>query len=122
LAQTISTGMLLTMSGLVSVVYLPLDELIGDYSLLLLASAPACICAAILMTFLPETKDQTYEDVQRALGGRGPKCYFDMCQDESERLIRSLSKMSLSRSSRTHYGTTDSQDSGNGSTLLAASI
>lgn len=115
--------MLLTTSGLVTVAYLPLDENIGDYSLLLLASLPACICAAILVAFLPETKDRTYEDVQRALAGPASQCYFDMCQDESERLIRSLSKQSLSRSPRSRYGTlTDGHDSSDASsTLLAVS-
>uniref|UniRef100_A0A914VCZ6 Major facilitator superfamily (MFS) profile domain-containing protein n=1 Tax=Plectus sambesii TaxID=2011161 RepID=A0A914VCZ6_9BILA len=122
LAQSISTGVLLTVSGLVTVVYLPLDEHIGIYSLLVLASLPATICAAILMTYLPETKERTYEDIQRALAGRSAKCRFDTCLDENERLIRTLSKSSLSQNSRIHYGSANSCDSCDRSTLLAASI
>ncbi|CAD5228932.1 unnamed protein product [Bursaphelenchus okinawaensis] len=64
LAQTISTGSLLMVVGLLTSVFLSVDQLIPSWSLLLITSLPASICAVILYLFLPETKgvspDQIY--------------------------------------------------------------
>uniref|UniRef100_A0A914QUN7 Major facilitator superfamily (MFS) profile domain-containing protein n=1 Tax=Panagrolaimus davidi TaxID=227884 RepID=A0A914QUN7_9BILA len=64
LCQTISTGSLLTASGLMTFAYLPLSAEIGIWSLFILAILPAFFIAAILILFLPETKDKPYGEIK----------------------------------------------------------
>uniref|UniRef100_A0A1I7Y7W0 MFS domain-containing protein n=1 Tax=Steinernema glaseri TaxID=37863 RepID=A0A1I7Y7W0_9BILA len=71
-AQAISTGLLLVVTGLMTLVYLNVDALIPNYSILVLAAGPALICAIVLIFFLPETMDQTYEQIRDNLS----LCFF----------------------------------------------
>uniref|UniRef100_A0AC35FIN1 Major facilitator superfamily (MFS) profile domain-containing protein n=1 Tax=Panagrolaimus sp. PS1159 TaxID=55785 RepID=A0AC35FIN1_9BILA len=64
LCQTISTGSLLTASGFMTFIYLPLSTEIGIWSLFILAILPAFFIAAILILFLPETKDKPYGEIK----------------------------------------------------------
>ncbi|KAK0402858.1 hypothetical protein QR680_016578 [Steinernema hermaphroditum] len=63
-AQAISTGLLLVVTGLMTLVYLNIDALIPHYSILVLAAGPALACAVVLILFLPETMDKTYEQIR----------------------------------------------------------
>ncbi|KAI1724383.1 sugar transporter domain-containing protein [Ditylenchus destructor] len=69
--QSISTGSLLIMTGIITLCFLPLESMIGgSYSILLLASFPALVIAFLLTIFLPETKDRRYDEIRQQLGTR----------------------------------------------------
>ncbi|KAE9414426.1 hypothetical protein Angca_003641, partial [Angiostrongylus cantonensis] len=63
LLQSLSTGVLLISTMLVTFSYLQLELLIGSYSVLVLSSGPSLFLAIILAFFLPETKNRTNDEV-----------------------------------------------------------
>uniref|UniRef100_A0A915DDZ4 Major facilitator superfamily (MFS) profile domain-containing protein n=1 Tax=Ditylenchus dipsaci TaxID=166011 RepID=A0A915DDZ4_9BILA len=57
ICQSISTGSLLITTGFITLLFLPLQQVIGgSYSILILASVPAFVVALLLIIFLPEPK------------------------------------------------------------------
>lgn len=93
LCQSISTGVLLILTGVITAIYLPLDNTIGSYALLALGTVPSLVCAALLFVYLPETKNiQNNEDLMEILDNIRPKICTNLCKIEKsvgENLIQS---------------------------------
>ncbi|KAF8381465.1 hypothetical protein PRIPAC_70607, partial [Pristionchus pacificus] len=70
LFQSLSTGLLLCSSMIVTFFYLPLSLVSPPLSLLLLSSIPSLILAILLFLFLPETKDKSPRDIELKLASR----------------------------------------------------
>ncbi|GMT04758.1 hypothetical protein PENTCL1PPCAC_26932, partial [Pristionchus entomophagus] len=70
LFQSLSTGLLLCSSMIVTFFYLPLSLVSPPLSLLLLSSIPSLILAILLFLFLPETKGQTPREIELKLSSK----------------------------------------------------
>lgn len=68
--QSISTGALLMATGLITLLFISVDQWIGTWSIFVLAAVPATILAITLALFLPETRERSYEEIRRDLSGR----------------------------------------------------
>uniref|UniRef100_A0A914QU25 Major facilitator superfamily (MFS) profile domain-containing protein n=1 Tax=Panagrolaimus davidi TaxID=227884 RepID=A0A914QU25_9BILA len=110
LCQTISTGSLLTASGLISFIYLPLSAEIGIWSLFILAILPAFFIAAILILFLPETKDKPYGEIKWLLMNNVFSGLIEESGRHSWRKLRRESEPVIRRKTGTvtSYGTNSS--------------
>ncbi|MFH4973917.1 hypothetical protein AB6A40_000626 [Gnathostoma spinigerum] len=64
ICQSISTGLLLLMNGIVTFVFLPLKSALSWFSILMLTTGPALLSAVLLYLFLPETKNKCYSQVR----------------------------------------------------------
>ncbi|CAD5234562.1 unnamed protein product [Bursaphelenchus xylophilus] len=93
LAQTISTGSLLVVVGLLTSSFLSVDLLIPNWSLMLMTSVPASICALILYLFLPETKGIRADQVNPLLNDK----FFSGLKSP---FVRSYGSISTSRLSQ----------------------
>ncbi|GMR31985.1 hypothetical protein PMAYCL1PPCAC_02180, partial [Pristionchus mayeri] len=70
LFQSLSTGLLLCSSMVVTFFYLPLSLISPPLSLLLLSSIPSLILAVLLFLFLPETKGKRARDIELTLASK----------------------------------------------------
>ncbi|VDM43009.1 unnamed protein product [Toxocara canis] len=60
ICQATSTGLLLVATGIIMLTYLKLEIALSAASILVVASGPALISAALLFVFLPETRNKPY--------------------------------------------------------------
>lgn len=65
--QPLSTGILLSTTMIETFFYLTVDNLVGGYSLLILAAGPALVAAILIYLYLPETKGRSSEEIQNML-------------------------------------------------------
>ncbi|CAB3399419.1 unnamed protein product [Caenorhabditis bovis] len=65
--QPLSTGILLSSTMIETYFYLMVDSLVGSYSLIILAAAPAFVAGILIYLYLPETRGKSYEEIQYVL-------------------------------------------------------
>uniref|UniRef100_A0A915C113 Major facilitator superfamily (MFS) profile domain-containing protein n=1 Tax=Parascaris univalens TaxID=6257 RepID=A0A915C113_PARUN len=65
--QTLSTGLLLITTGVITLLFLTMERAFSTLSILIVASGPALISAILLFVFLPETRNKPYAVISAEL-------------------------------------------------------
>ncbi|VDK47838.1 unnamed protein product [Anisakis simplex] len=95
ICQAISTGLLLIVTGIITLFYLELELSLSVISFVILASGPAMCSAFILFLFLPETRNKNYTQVSSELSGH---------------FFSGLSESKPPQTATSHYGSLEDND------------